>query len=165
MITLIRTWIMGLVGAAMLSGIALVLTPESAAKRVLELVAGTALILALIAPVTELDFSEFSMNLAFYRDNLAGYEQSITETNDRLSRTIIEEECAAYILDKAQVMGGAVSSARVTVKWGDEGCWYPYEIYIETSGEGTMPELSRIIEVDLGIPKERQYWNGKDENP
>lgn len=159
----IRTWIMGLAGTALLSGIALTLTPKGSVKKVVELVSGVAVILAFIGPVIEFDFSAYSMNLAAYKDRLSVYETSIEETNERLSRTIIEEESAAYILDKAQVLGLSVSSARVAVKWGDEGCWYPYEVYIETQERTVMPELAGVIEADLGIPEERQYWGGKDE--
>jgi len=160
----IRHWITGVAVTSMISGIALALTPTGKVKKVVELVTGTAVILALIAPVTEFDFSGYSMGLAEYRNNLAAFESGIEEVNNRLSRTIIEEECGAYILDKAQVFGLDISSVRVTVKWGDEGWWYPHEVYIKTKQQTVLPELARVIEADLGIPEVRQYWSGDHED-
>ena len=76
---------------------------------------------------------------------------------DRLNRTIIELECAAYILDKADALGLAVSSAAVTARWSEEGFWYPWESRAACS-ESDRETLSAVIEAELGIPAERQSW-------
>ena len=79
------------------------------------------------------------------------------EEADRLNRTIIERECAAYILDKADALGLAVSSAAVTARWSEEGFWYPWESRAACS-ESDRETLSAVIEAELGIPAERQSW-------
>ena len=74
-----------------------------------------------------------------------------------INQTIIERECAAYILDKADALGLAVSSAAVTARWSEEGFWYPWESRAACS-ESDRETLSAVIEAELGIPAERQSW-------
>lgn len=160
MIDLVRSWVIGVAGAAVLTGIALSLTPKGRVHNVLRFICGIVMVLALVSPVLDFDFEAYSINLSRYRDEAAAIETGATETTDRLSRMIIEEECRAYILDKAQVVGLDCTSVSVTVKWGDEGCWYPYEAHVEAQGpEGPKNSLMGLIESDLGIPRDRQYFS------
>lgn len=160
----IRSWVMGLVGAALLTAAATALTPAGRVRRVTELICGVVMILALIQPLAELDLTAYSMNLAACRQEMALYENDLAQTNDRLTRRIIEAECGAYILDKAQVLGVTVWSAEVTAKWGDEGCWFPYEVHLEAEDQPGLDRLSQTIEAQLGIPEERQYRSGTYEH-
>jgi hypothetical protein len=160
MTELIRTWILGVAGTAILTGLALSLTPRGRVHNVLRLICGTVMVLALISPVLRFDFAAYSLSLAQYREAAEGIAAGAAESTDRLSRTIIEEECAAYILDKAQVLGVTCSAVTVSVKWGDGGCWYPYEVYLEAQGqESAKNSLAGIMEAELGIPCERQHWS------
>jgi hypothetical protein len=156
----IRNWIIGIAGAAVLTGIALAITPRGRVYSVLKLVCGIVMALALIKPLMNLDFEAYSRSLAGYREQADAIGSEAGETQDRLSRTIIEEEYAAYILDKAQLYNIEAFTVKVNVKWGDEGWWYPYEAYLDMTGpEDSKKSLMRIIESDLGIPAERQYWS------
>jgi len=158
--TFLREWIMSLCGVAVVSVIAMGLTPRGRVRSITKLVCGIVAIIALIKPVAGFDFGAYSMNLAQYREAMAGREEKLQNTNERLLRAIIEEECAAYILDKAQVLSVDTELVAVTAKWGDEGFWYPYEVRLELrSGEGERERLAALIEAELGIPRERQYWS------
>jgi len=161
---LIRTWILGLTGAAVITGLALSLTPKSRVRSVMRLVCGAVMIIALIKPVLEFDFETYSVGLAQYRADMDRITAAARETSDRLQRTIIEEECSAYILDKARILGLDCTVAAVTVKWGDEGYWYPYEAHLQIKGPDQQKNnLAGLIEAELGIPRGRQYWSN-DEN-
>lgn len=165
MIDMIRGWLLGIVGAAILSAIAMSLTPKGRVRDVTRLVCGIVMALSLIQPVLKLDFDAYSLNLSEYRGAADSITDSIQENNDRLSRLIIEEECAAYILDKAQVLGLTAVTASVTAKWGDEGCWYPYEAMLDIQGaQSDKDRLAAIIESELGIPRERQSWSTENEH-
>jgi hypothetical protein len=160
----IREWIIGIAGAALLTAVATAITPESKAKRVVRLICAVTMILALIQPVISFDYSSFSQYTAQFKSDGMAYSQSLEETANSLSRTIIEEECTAYILDKGQSLGIAELSAEVTLKWNTDGYWYPE--YVTLSGFGTaqaQQSLMYAIEAELGIPAERQVWSTDDE--
>lgn len=160
MTELLGQWIIGLAGAALFSAAAMALTPKGRVRDVTRLVCGVVTALALISPVKQLDMSLYSMNLAQYRQELEKKTEAVTQAGNRLSRAIIQEECCAYILDKAQVLGMDVGNVSVTVKWGDEQeLWYPYEVSLEGAADSAGRQaLARTIEAELGIPEERQVW-------
>lgn len=159
----IGQWILGLAASALIAGLALAVTPKGRVRNILKLVTGAVMVIALVSPVMHFDLSLFSVNAELAREELQAVQENVDETGDRLNRDIIERECAAYILDKAQGLGIDVQSVSVTAKWGDEGVFYPYEAHIAArlSGEQKVA-LSRAIEAELGIAPERQYWNGNE---
>ena len=151
---------MSLCGVGVGSLISLSLTPRGRVRNVTKLVCGIVAIITLIKPAVGFDFGAYSLNLARYREAIAGREEKLHNANERLLRTIIEEECAAYILDKAQVLSARAELVAVTAKWGVEGFWYPYEVRLKLhGGEREKELLSGLIEAELGIPWERQYWS------
>ena len=149
-------WILTITGASILCAAALSIAPKGRVYGTLKMLCGAVMLLALIKPGADFDISAYSVSMARYREHMYQIENNLSETNNRLSRTIIEEECSAYILDKAHVMGMSVDAA-VSAKWGDEDCFIPYEVYIGGGQEGRT-RLEAVIEADLGIPKERVYW-------
>ena len=97
------------------------------------------------------------------KDMAAEVVGSAEESANRLSRSIIEEETAAYIWDKAQAAGLAPEEVTVTVKWGDTSCWYPYEVRLRTDAPpDAKARLTEILASELGIPRERQHWEAPD---
>ena len=158
---IIGQWIMGLAASALITGLALGVTPRGTVRNILKLVCGAVMIIALVAPALRFDLTLFSVNAERFREELRSVQDNVSETGERLTRNIIEKECAAYILDKAQGLGLRVESVSVTAKWGDEEVFYPYEARIEARLDDEQKgALSRAIEAELGIPPERQYWNG-----
>ena len=160
MTELLRSWILGLAGAAMFCALCSAVTPEGSVKRVQKLMCGVVMTLALISPLTGLDMSGYSLNLALCRQRAEEISSSAQKISDSLSRTFIEERCAAYILDKARLLGLEPETVRVTTRWSGEGVWYPVEAEI---GAEYDRRLSEKIEEELGIPVQSQRWS-KDEN-
>ena len=74
-----------------------------------------------------------------------------------LNRSVIEAECAAYILDKAEALGLEACEAAVQADWDAEGFWVPRRCSVRRTG-GYDAALSAAIEAELGIPAERQEW-------
>ena len=161
--TAIGQWIVGLAASALIAGIALGVTPKGRVRNVLKLVTGAVMVIALVSPVLQFDLSLFSVNAEQFREELNAVQGNVDEAADRLSRDVIEQECAAYILDKAQGLGIKVGAVSVTAKWGDEGVFYPYEAHITAHLSSEQKGvLSQAIEAELGIAPERQYWNGNE---
>ena len=157
----LTSWLRALVGAAVFCALALALCPEGRPKRVLRAACGVVMAAALLSPVVELDMQALPEALARYGEAARAVAEGAGEEADRLNRTIIERECAAYILDKADALGISVSGAEVGARWSDEGFWYPWESRVACA-EGGREELSRAIEAELGIPPERQSWEGSE---
>ena len=161
----LRNWILSLVGAALLGAFALSLTPAGRARSVVRLLGGVIMAIAMISPLRDFDFETYSMSLASYRSAAAQATERAAETNDRLSRTIIEQECAAYILDKAQSLGITPEKVTVTAKWGEALCWYPHEATVCARADAASRErLAQTVQTDLGIPAERLHWEGSARN-
>jgi len=156
----VRDWILGLTAAALVTGAALSVTPKGRVRKVLSLLCGVVMALSFLSPVMRFDWETYSNSLAGYRARMQAYSDEVDYSAGELSRTIIERELGAYILDKAQTLGVDIASASVKVRWADEGIWYPYEATIAAAEESQ--ELAGLIESELGIPETRQYWSDAD---
>ena len=159
----IGQWIVGLAASALLTGAALALTPRGRVRNVLKLVTGAVMVIALVSPLTRFNLDLFSVNAEQLREQLRAVQSNVAQAGNELSRDVIEQECAAYILDKAQGLGIKLEAVSVTAKWGDEGVFYPYEAHITARlSPDEKGALARAIEAELGIAPERQYWNGNE---
>lgn len=151
-------WVTTLTGASLLCCCAMCLCPKGRVREILKLVCGIVLAIALISPIAEFDFGVYASGMASYRAKAESIGQQGEDAYSSLTRTVIEDSYAAYISDKAQGAGLPLSDVAVGVKWGDEGLWYPYEVWLGSASEDTRALLSPVIEAELGIPAERQYW-------
>ena len=159
MTELMRSWILDLCGAAVLSALALALTPEGPVRTVLRTLCGVVLAMVLVSPALKLDMEGYALNMARHREEAVRLTDALGETGHRLGRAIIQEECAAYIWDKAESLGLDTARVEVVAKWGGD-CWIPDEAYGELSGaQERMRALTDAVEAELGIPAERQHWN------
>lgn len=159
---ILKIWIMRLVGTALISAVALAVTPDGGVKKVLRLVCGFAVILAFISAFTEFDYISFASYLTEYK---AAAEEITTSAQEKTSvetRLIIEERCAAYILDKAKEFG-VEASASVKAVWSENGYWYPNEADIVFCGTDEAKEkLKNFIGAELGIAPDKQNWSEND---
>ena len=160
---LLRTWILGLAGAALLCAVCTELTPKGSVKTVQRAICGVVVSLALISPLLHLDFDGYSLHLAGYRKQAEEIASQGKEISDSLSRTYIQARCQAYILDKARLSGVPVTSASVELRWSGEGIWYPVAAEIEGTYDRALAEK---LEEELGISQKNQHWkdNGDDDH-
>ena len=157
-------WIRGLVGAAVLTSVSMMLTPEGKTRKVVSLVCGLVIMTVLIKPIVGFDYSGFSRSMAEYRFKAGDFSREFQETNEKLTGYIIEEECAAYILDKGISLGISDLKVSVSAKWSEDGYWYPESAALETvAGEDLREKLGRQIQESLGIPPEELIWRMSDE--
>ncbi len=158
MTELLHNWILGLTASCIVTACALAVSPKGPVERVTRLVCGIVLTAALLAPLSELDMDAYAVSLAEYRDAAARLTQELEETEERLNRVYIEQECAAYILDEARTLG-AEGGAEVRARWRDN-CWTPWEAELTLNADAAQRrELSEYIAAQLGIPAERQDWH------
>lgn len=155
-------WLLSLCAAAAGCAAALALCPEGRVRRVLRIVCGAVMAVALLSPVRAFDLDLYARAVAQYGEEARALGETAEAESDRLSRGIIEEECAAYIWDKADTLGLQVSSVQVGAHWSDDGCWYPWEAELAVTGDtAALEALSAAVESELGIPRARQQFTGE----
>jgi stage III sporulation protein AF len=160
----LRSWIVGIAGAAMVTAVAMTVTPEGRVKKVVSLVCGLMTVIALIKPVVGFDYGSFSEYLARYKNEAESFSADIEDTNENLTRRIIEERSEAYILDKGKSLGMTDLDASVQLSWSVDGFWFPSGAALKTNADAEKrQELGRAIEAELGIPSEELNWSGIDE--
>lgn len=155
----IRNWILSLTATALFCAISLAIAPKGRATGVLRLVCGIALALALIAPLVEVDLSAYTDVLTSFSQTYRDVTSEAEDQAESLYRGIIEEECAAYIWDKAERFGIELLSVSVTAEWDDvTENWLPHAASICSAPDTDTAALSAAIETELGIPAEQQEW-------
>lgn len=155
---LIRTWLLGIVCTAMIAALAEQLAPKGAAKRLTHLACGLLLIVSMVRPLIALDADTFSSILTEYQADAGGYSAALALSNRELVISIIEEESAAYIQDKAAELD---ASCTVTVECDYGGEDVPFPVRAEIVGDLTQEQidaLTGIIEADFGLAAERQSY-------
>lgn len=157
---MIASCIRQLCALSILCGAAMSLAPEGSVKRVMGVLCSVALILAAIQPLKGLDLSQYALELAKYEEREAEFLESGEDMNEMLNRLVIQQGYESYIMDKAAELGIEIQSLSVGVQWNLDGLWVPdsVELHVQSSGE-SQRKLSGIIEAELGIPAERQYWS------
>ena len=155
----VRSWLLGVTAAALVLALAEALVPEGTVKKVCRLAGGMALLLAAAGPVLEIvDGAALTRAAEGWRGRTRQYEEALEERSGQFYLAIIEEETAAYVMDKARELGFECA-AEVTWSYDEQGVPRPWE----ASARGTWtPEqragLERLLEEELGIPAQRQRY-------
>ncbi|MEF9970982.1 MAG: stage III sporulation protein AF [Oscillospiraceae bacterium] len=164
MTELLGAWVRAIGGAALISTLAMALTPNGKVKNVLRIICGIVLIIAIISPLISTKIPAMSMDFGKYRKEAEELIQNAENSNSTMSRAIIEQDCEAYISDKAQSMDIKLYTINVQAKWSDGGYWYPFEAELKADiSQQEKNRIANMIEAELGISSERQYWSAYEE--
>lgn len=153
-------WLHAVIYTGVVCSIALMLSPDGRVKNALKILCAVAMCAAIVSPLSELEFDAYSKAMARCKLDAEQYAGQGEQYSKNLNRTIIEDECRAYILDKADETGIELAEVTVTAEWSTDGYWYPQSVRLVTSGPAAEnSRLAQIIEADLGIPRTRQEWS------
>lgn len=156
--TALRQWLLGVACTALILAAAEGLAPDGGVKKVCRLAGSLALLLAAVGPLLQLDEGVIARAAGEYRSAARSYEERLTEKNNLLYQTIIEDTAAAYIVDKAEELG-ILCQAEVTCSNDENGVPCPWEVTARgVWTEERQAALSRLLEDDLGIPPQRQRF-------
>ena len=161
----VRSWLLTVIAASLICALADALMPPGAVRRVGRLVCGLVLLGAILSPLARLDLSGSQRWLQDYLASLENREAELAETVNEQMKVIIEQEYAAYIVDKAAELGWTCT-ARVTCERSEEGLYLP--VRTEVTGPqtaGVPAQLVQSIAEDLGVPKKAQVYINKEEMP
>ena len=149
---------MAVIAVSLLCAVADALMPPGAVRRVGKLVCGLVLLGAVLSPLVNLDVEGGQRWLDGYLASVQAREAELTETVESQMKGIIEQEYAAYILDKAAQLG-LDCDVRVECGLSEEGLYLPVRTEVAgLSTAGEQEQLIRVIEQDLGVPAERQFY-------
>ena len=161
----LRAWLNAVIYTGVICGIALMITPCGRVKKALTVLCGAAMCVAFISPLAGIDLDGYSETLAGFKLEAEAFAAQGESYSKNLNRTIIEDECEAYILDKAENLGVRLDEVDVLAVWSDEGYWYPSEATIKGSfSRAQRDRMSSYIEAELGISTDNQQWSGENGN-
>ena len=154
----VRGWLMAVIAVSLLCAVADALMPPGAVRRAGKLVCGLVLLGTVLSPVAGLDAESGQRWLDGYLSGLDSREEELEKTVNGHMKGIIEQRCAAYIVDKAEEMG-IPCQAEVTFSYDEDGVPCPWEatargVWTQEGREA----VGRLLEDDLGIPPQRQHY-------
>ena len=160
MIELVRSWLVGVTCAALIAALADGLMPKGPVKQVGKLVCALVLLAAVLSPLARLEVPAGALGLDGLQGQVQQRQQELEEQNGQMMKTLIEQECGAYIADKAAAQGLSCQ-VRVECRSGPSGTWEPWSAQITgalTQQERTL--VSRMLEEELNIPAQRHSYEG-----
>lgn len=154
---LLRQWLIGITCAAMIVALAEGLMPPGAIRKIGKLTGGLVLLVVIVKPVAALDVTALSRSLTEYKLDLSAYSMDLEKENRELMKTIIEEQSAAYISDKAEALG---IQCQVYVQASEEEDWpVPWTVTVIGSLDSEQrAALEAQIEASFAIPAQRQFY-------
>lgn len=149
----LRQWLLGVTAAALTVALAQALTPEGTVKKLLRLMGGLVLLLAVVQPLKSLSPAALPDPGA-----LAPSVETAETAGEEVMKTLIAQKVGAYIVDKGSALG-CPCTAQVTVAEDGSGWTVPWSAQMrgQWTAEGKK-ELSRLIARELNIPVERQTF-------
>lgn len=146
---------------SILCGVVCSIIPDGSPKRVTGILCSCVLIITAISPLRDFDFDYYARIATSYREREASITRLGDEVSDRLNRSVIEAECAAYISDKAEKLGVSVKAAEAELQWSADRAWIPHSAHITAEATAAQrKKLEDILASELGIPPERVEWIG-----
>ncbi len=160
MAVVMHDWLRAVIYTGIVCSVLMMITPAGRVKKVLTILCGIAMCFAVISPLSGIDFTSYSQAMAQNRLDAEKYAGDGTEYSKNLNRTIIEDECRAYILDKANELGAELKTVEVLASWSDNGYWYPTEVKICARLTPQQKQvLTDYIETQLGVGSNEQEWS------
>ena len=160
MIELMREWITGITCAAMLLAVSQSLVPDGVVKKVLRFTGGLLLIGVIGLPLLRMDGTALSDYLTEYEIKFSQSGIRLTEENETMMKNIVAVQCEAYLQNLAEELG---LGCRFEVHCAMSAEYYPIPYVVHINGEVNAEQqrtLMLAIAQELGVPMERQYWNG-----
>ncbi|MDR1821440.1 MAG: hypothetical protein LBQ91_03280 [Oscillospiraceae bacterium] len=159
MYNLIHQWIIGLAGAAVITVICKTITPDGKTKKTLTLICGFVLLIALVRPFVSFDYDSFTINTSRFSDSVAAFSEDITETNKNITKRLIEERFAEYIISKGKEQGLEISACTARAELTSDEVWYLSSALIVCQQDSAKRgELGYTLERDFGLDPASIIW-------
>ena len=159
MMEAVRDWIADVVAITMLLSVAQALIPEGGIRRIFSFSGGLVLVVVLLRPILGIDTESLTLQTDSCAEQIQQRQEELEQNARAEWEAIIEQETAAYILEKADALGVEIS-AEVRAETGPSGL-----PVLSAELTGVFSELlAEYLTEELGIPRERQVWNLESKN-
>lgn len=154
MMELVKQWLLGITGAAILAALAEGIMPEGGIRQVGKLTCGLLLLAAVLKPLAGVTWSVVPENWFCDRVQL----RSLQEETEIRMKQIIEEEFSAYSMDKARILGVSCE-IRVSCQQEENGIFLPEQAQISgITGEQDQNVVAVMLSTELGLPQEAMLF-------
>lgn len=151
--SLLKTWLFGVIAAAMALSILYALVPKGALLTIAKCTGGLIMLLVVVRPLLALDPAALHIRYEEWDCLIGQQTEAYTAENQQKMEAIIQKETAAYISEKAAALGLSCNP-EVTCRQQD-GVPFPAEVTLDIPKNAA---LSKIIAADLDIGEEAQHW-------
>ena len=155
MIEWLRTWFLSLIGATLVLTVLCSLLPDRPIRTVARSISAIILVVVLLRPLLGARFDRLALAYDSAQQSIDEQVEAYEQHSQDQYEELIAQQTAAYIQDRGAAYGLSCR-AEVTVQWQD-GVPLPYAVTLDIENS---PDLSDEITQQLGIPPERQYWEG-----
>ena len=157
---ILKTWIMSLAGAAVLTALCMAITPEGQAKKAVKFVCGLVMIVCFAAPIIG-GLPHISVDMGRFSADAGDIMARAKENTETVTRTLRQSHCETYISDKGKLLGLEELEVSVEVRWSEEGYWYPVSAEIQGAigSPDAVQNLEWYITTELGIQEDAIYWS------
>lgn len=150
MMELIKQWLLGITGAAILAALAEGIMPDGGIRQVGKLICGLLLLAAVLKPLAGANLSAFPEE--WFCDG--AQLQSLQEETQMRMKRIIEDEFSAYSMDKARIFGVSCE-IRVSCQQEENGIFLPEQAEISgVTGDEDQNAVAVMLCTELGLPQE-----------
>ena len=152
----VRQWLSSIVVVSLLLSVVQSLVPKGSLRRVASFLSGLVLLAVLLEPLPKLDLE--GLELRGLQEETEKVRRQLEAEQETALKAGIAEQTEAYISDKAASLG-LTAEVRVETVAGADGVPVPWRVEVEG---GYTEELAQWMETELGIPRERQDWHGRE---
>lgn len=152
-----RTWLFGVIAAAMALSVLYALVPKGALLTITKCAGGLVLLLVVVRPLLTLDPELLHLRYEEWEQTIQQETDAYTAANQTEMESIIQQEAAAYISEKAAQLG-LTCHPMVDCQIQD-GVPFPAEVSLDIPKNAALGE---IIAADLGISEAHQRWQGTE---
>ncbi len=155
MVEILRGWLLGLVAAALILTVLRALMPKGSIRPVARVTAGLVLLLVLLRPLAGLGGGSLRVRYDELEREITARIEDYQALHENEMESIIADSTAAYISEQAAHLG-LTCRAEVRCEVRD-GTPQPASAAMDIPYDA---QLAAAIADDLGIPAEKQSWQG-----
>ena len=150
MMELVKQWLLGITGAAILAALAEGIMPEGGIKQIGKLACGVMLLTAILMPLKDIDTTVFSEHM----DYDSAQSHLLREETQVRIKQLIEDEFSAYSMDKAQKLGISCEIRVRCRQQGESGIFLPEQAEISGAAEEERRAVAVMLCTDLGLSED-----------
>lgn len=154
MMTLVREWLMHVIGASLLMAAVSVLTPRGAVRRIALLCCAVIFLMSVLRPLLGGELPALQ-SVSSLKEDVARQTEEFQQSNLEAWETLIERELLSYIETKAAELH-CDCSVSLRLSRDTDGVPVPEEVTLTAAEENEALTVWLIQE--LGIDRERIQW-------